>query len=498
MPFPDGGVGHAHAPLDPRPEVVAAGVWASGFPPATRCGSSPSSWTSWCPANGLSLETAPRGEASYDPRMMLAAWLYGYMTRIRQARRLEVAARENLPLIWLLGGEHPDHRTLSRFLAANQQVVAQLFKRTVRTAVEVGLVEFAFQAVDGTRVGAVSPDKMRDRAALEELEERVDAVLAQMAGAEGEEGEEAAAGPGVEMPAELRDPQALRARIGVALAQVAEREASRTSHHPGAVDPQTGEARGPQVSLADPEAVLLKGRQGYVAGYNAQAAVDAKARVIVAAEVIAQASDQEALGPMLEQIQANTGRLAEVTAADGGYHSAANLEALAEAPTALYVADPALKRQEAQGERAPCHQDAFVYDEATDTYRCPAGQTLSLEYANGSGRRGYRCHGCEGCPYRPRCPRDRQGRRLQVRPEDPRLRAHRAQMRTPEARAIMRRRGATVEPVFGILREHLGLARFLHRGLAKVRAEWQLWCAAFNRRVLWKAWWSKRQVVAAA
>ena len=116
---------------------------------------------------GLSLETAPRGGASYDPRMMLAAWLYGYMTRIRQARRLEVAARENLPLIWLLGGEHPDHRTLSGFLAANHQVVAQLFKRTVRTAVEVGLVEFAFQAVDSTRVGAVSPDKMRGRATVE-------------------------------------------------------------------------------------------------------------------------------------------------------------------------------------------------------------------------------------------------------------------------------------------------------------------------------------------
>ena len=441
---------------------------------------------------GLSLETAERGEATYNPRMMLAAWLYGFMMRTRKARRLEVAARENLPLIWLLGGEHPDHSTLSRFLAANSKVIHKVFKQTVRTAVEVGLVEFAFQAVDGTRVSAVSADKMLDRAALEALDRLVDEAIAQMERAVEEE-EETAADP-VEMPAELHNPRELKGRIEAALAQVKEREASRSSHHAGAADPRTGEPRGPQVHLADPEVVMMKGRHGYVAGYNAQAAVDARAGVIVAADVIAQASDQEALEPMLDQIRANTGRLAQVTAADGGYHSAANLEALAEAPTDLYVADPALKRQAAQGERASFHKDAFVYDAATDTYRCPAGQTLSFAYFQGGADQGadrervYQCHGCEGCPQRALCTRDRHGRRIRVRPEDARLRAHRAKMRTPQAKEKMRQRSATVELVFGIMREHMDLTRFLRRGLAKVRTEWHLFCAAFNLRVLWKAW----------
>ena len=98
---------------------------------------------------GLCLETAPRGQVEYDPRMLLAAWIYGFMMRTRTARRLEVAARENLPLIWLLGGQCPDHSTLSRFLAANHAVLRRLLKQTVCTAVEVGLVACSLPARNG-------------------------------------------------------------------------------------------------------------------------------------------------------------------------------------------------------------------------------------------------------------------------------------------------------------------------------------------------------------
>ena len=484
-------------------------------------------------ALGLSLETAERGGVAYDPRMMLAAWIYGFMMRVRASRRLEVAAQENLPLIWLLGGQHPstlgqhpstlgqhpstlgqhpstlgqhpDHSTLARFLAAHHQVLHRLFKQTVRTAVDVGLVAFAFQAVDGTRVSAVSRDKMLDREALEALDQRVDEAIARLERSVADEEQGAPADPAAqEMPAALRNPEELKARVRVALAKVDERQESRASHHTGATDPQTGQPRGPQAHLADPGAVVMKGRHGYVAGYNAQAAVDAQARVIVAADVIAQATDHNALVPMLEQMRENTGRLAAVTALDGGYHSAANLEAVAAAPTDLYLADPNLKRQSSQGERAAFHKDAFAHDSATDTYRCPMGQTPSFEYvhggqaAAGNGERVYRCHACGACPQRDPCTTDRHGRRIRVRPENERLRAHRAKMRTPEARERMRQRGATVEPVFGIMREHMGLTRFLRRGLATVRAEWHLLCAAFNLRVIWKARSGAPQQVAAA
>jgi len=62
-------------------------------------------------------------------------------------------------------------------------------------------------------------------------------------------------------------------------------------------------------------------------------------------------------------------------------------------------------------------------------------------------------------------------------------------MRTEQAKARMRLRAAVVEPVFAILREHLGLRRFLRRGLENARAEWHLLCAAYNLKKIWRLCW---------
>jgi hypothetical protein len=61
-------------------------------------------------------------------------------------------------------------------------------------------------------------------------------------------------------------------------------------------------------------------------------------------------------------------------------------------------------------------------------------------------------------------------------------------MATDEAKEVYKLRKELVEPAFGILKEQQGGRRFLLRGLAKVRAEWDLLGAAFNLRTLWRVW----------
>ena len=73
---------------------------------------------------------------------------------------------------------------------------------------------------------------------------------------------------------------------------------------------------------------------------------------------------------------------------------------------------------------------------------------------------------------------------MKVRPHDEQLRRHRKKMQSEAARGWMKMRSMVVEPVFAIIKEHLGLNRFLRRGLANVRAEWGLLCAAHNLRTL--------------
>lgn len=440
---------------------------------------------------GLQQGGAPRGGLEYDVHVLLSAWLYGFMTGVRSTRRLEQLSYENLPMIWLLGGQHPDHSTLARFLQHNRGAIKGLFKQTVRTAVQVGLVDFAFQAIDGTRVANVSRDKVWHRKELRALDARIERVLQEMEHGTVDAQEQGdAEGDVHRMPRELADPAALRERVRAALLELDRREADRKTTKQGAVDAETGERKGPAVSLADPEAVLMKGGHGYVVGFNAQAAVDSQKQVIVAAEVVAAATDNAQQVPMLQAVQENAGQLAEVTALDGGYHSAENLEATQGLPTDLYVADPEMGRR--KGPCSPFHKDAFRYEPDTDTFVCPQGQVLPFEHQyrdkqhGGRPIRVYRCHACHECPHFGSCTRDRRGRAVRVRPQEQLLRRHREKMRGEQAKAFMRQRSAVVEPVFGVLREHLGLSRFLRRGLDNVRAEWQLLCAAYNLRKIWK------------
>lgn len=56
----------------------------------------------------------------------------------------------------------------------------------------------------------------------------------------------------------------------------------------------------------------------------------------------------------------------------------------------------------------------------------------------------------------------------------PRLRAMKRRMQEPEVRANSARRKCTVEPVFGMMRSHMGLRRFRLLGHDKVETEWML------------------------
>ena len=142
----------------------------------------------------------------------------------------------------------------------------------------------------------------------------------------------------------------------------------------------------------------------------------------------------------------------------------------------------------------PYHKDQFVYDEATDRYRCPKGQWLRftrMKRTRQTMMRLYRASGavCRACPAFGVCTTDgRHGRALEIGPHDAALLRHRAWMSTEEAKRAYRQRKQLVEPVFGIIKEQQQAQRFLLRGLPNVAAEWTLLATAFNLRTLWRIW----------
>ena len=82
----------------------------------------------------------------------------------------------------------------------------------------------------------------------------------------------------------------------------------------------------------------MKTKDGFIQGYNAQAAVDAEAQVIVAHGLDANGSDQHQLTPMVDAVEANMGRKPKQVSADAGYCSDANLAAMEECAIDAYIA----------------------------------------------------------------------------------------------------------------------------------------------------------------
>lgn len=422
----------------------------------------------------------PGGAPAYDPEVLLAIWLYGFMSGIRSCRKLATACAESVPFLWLSGGQRPDHNTLWRFYQRHRGAMHVLFRRTVATAATSGLVVWAIQAVDGTKIGGnAARDRTLDAAALGKLLERVEAAIVDL------EAQNRPDGPPTppRLPAELAQAERLRTRVRAALAQVTTPDGPK------------------RLNLTDPEAILVKGRGGIMAGYNAQAAVarvelpgTRPARLLTAVAVVAAADDHGQLLPLLDRVEATTGHAPTTVLADGGYHDGATVAGCA--ARGLRVVLPEAQ-QAALAE--PFHKEHFPYDAATDTYTCPAGHPLPFRSTKARTDRPpmrvYRgtAATCRACPHFGPCTKDgRQGRALEVGPHEAALRAHRAWMATDEAQTLYQQRKEIIEPVFGVLKEVLGARRFLLRGRANVAAEWTVLATAANLRTCVRIWQHQR------
>jgi hypothetical protein len=186
---------------------------------------------------------------------------------------------------------------------------------------------------------------------------------------------------------------------------------------------------------------------------------------------------------MLDQSARVTGAKAEEVLLDAGYFDDEVIEATLARDVSLLCPEgqwPAKTREEGL-----FHKSAFDYHPQTDTYHCPAGQTLILlsKCEQTPRTRAHRVYGattCGDCHLRANCTKAAQGRRIKRYPEDEQREALRLVMQHPQARRIFSQRKAIVEPVFSSLRSQQGLNRFRRRGLQAVKREFALHVLAHN------------------
>lgn len=428
------------------------------------------------PSLGFRAVFARNGRAAFAPELLLSLWLYGYLEKLRSSRRVEWATYNHHGMMWLAGGYHPDHNTLSTFFRDHRTAIKRLFTQLVKAAAHLDLIGLLVHALDGTKLqaacskrGALHQDRLLKEWA--QLEAAVEELLQQTEQADQQEAGE------VRLPAALADAQARLTAVREALQQLA---AAETKH----LQPQ------------EPDARMMKGGDGRVTfAYNAQAVRDASSGLVVACDVVMEAADNALLPPMLDQVEATVGAVAEETLADGGYQSGAVFDTLETQARSVLV------NLEAAGAAAPA--DAFAKERFTwapdvPQYVCPRGQILAFAREKTKKRKRdgspyrvevYRCAVCAACPDRAQCTTSPTGRTVERTAYDDAFQRQRKKQRLSDNRFLLQQRGSIIERLFGEIKQTEGFRRFTVAGLEAVQAQWALMCLTVNLKRLYQ-WWT--------
>jgi transposase len=376
--------------------------------------------------------TEKRGQPPYDPLMMTKVLVYGYCIGVFSSRRIEKRLVEDIAFRVLAADNQPNYRTISDFRKIHLQTLSGLFEQVLKIALEAGAMKVGRVALDGTKVKAnaskhkaMSHDRMLEKE--KQLKAEVQQLLEQAEAADAEE--DARHGKdrrGDELPEELARRETRLKRIREAKRALAAR-AREKAEGEGSDPKQAKPKEKDQYNFTDPESRMMKGADGFVQAYNAQAAVEADLQLIVGQTVTQAANDKEQLLPMVETIQEQSGQRPEEILADSGYCSEKNLEGLesADQPEQKINGYIATERQKHDEYKEPCPRGPLPQD-ATRV--------------------------------------DRMRRKL----------------KTKAGKAVYAARKAIVEPVFGQIKQARGFRQFLLRGIQKVRGEWSLVCLTHN------------------
>ena len=407
------------------------------------------------PTKHFAVNRRGTGSPQYQPQTLLALLIYCYANGLFSSRRIEAATYRDVAVRYLAANTHPDHSTICAFRRANFEAIHRAFLHVLTLAREMNILKVGTISVDGTQVTANASKYKNvsyDRAGKldRQLEMDIAELMKRAEAADAADDDE-----GQRLPEEIARRETLRAKMIEARKRLEEWARKRAESERAAYEEKVarraqrkGSARGrhikppkdtpdghEQTNLTDPDSRIMRKnkRSEYGQRYNAQAAVDADGtQMVLASRVTNCASDANELLPAVRAVTETLDK-PSAALADGGYANADAFSELAEDEIETYVA---VSRDENHTQR----RYEFRPEKRAST------KTVT----------------------------------------HPRLLDMKKKLQTDAGRKMYAKRKKTVEPVFGIIKHVMGFRQFLHRGLAAVRAEWELVCLAYNVKRLFR------------
>lgn len=399
----------------------------------------------------LKASYAGRGSQPYNPAMLLALLFYGYSTGVFSSRKLERSTYDSVAFRFIAANTHPDHDTIATFRKRFLKDLSALFVQILLIAHQANMLKLGSVSLDGSKVKAnASKHKALSYEHACKLEKQLKSEVADLL-KKAESADKADIPDGMNVPEELERREQRLSVIAAAKIEIERRAAERHAREQAAYEeklaarlkkaeetgkkpkgkqpkpPIPGPAPKDQVNLTDEESRIMPiSGGGFEQSYNAQAAVDTKSKLIVAAHITQQSNDKQELEPTLKNLAAlpkELGTTAELLA-DSGYYSEHNVNICEGGGITPYIA----------ADRQSHNHSPFERFKEPPPLPDNADSVTKMKH----------------------------------------------RLKTTAGKAVYALRKITSEPVFGIIKAVMGFRGFMLRGKEAVSGEWNLACMAYN------------------
>ena len=410
------------------------------------------------------------GRPSFDTKVFLKIYLYGYLNGIRSSRKLEKECFRNLEIQWLLEAIRPNYHSIADFRKDNPKALKQLFKLFVSFLKDADLISGDTIAIDGTKSRAHNGKKSNfNQKKIDKHKEYIEAKTQEYLTA-----------------LDQNDSQENSTTITNIQQKIARLQQNKIKYE--LLEEQLKASGEPQISTtdADARALLVQGQVVEVS-YNIQAAVDDKHNLIVATHTINR-NDKNALSAIVLEAKENIAAATFTVLVDKGYHNGREIEICKQNNITTIVAHPDQGKSNENGTQPEYLVSKFTYNKENNTYTCPQGQILTTTGSwHKKTRDGentsyqyqkYRTPACKTCSVKDQCTSRKGGREIdRSQYADAVEENHQRYKDNPQ---LYRKRQEINEHIFGTIKRKWGYNYTDLIGLEKVNGEHSLIMLVYN------------------
>ncbi|MDD5774104.1 MAG: transposase, partial [bacterium] len=438
--------------------------------------------------------------------ILLKIVLLAYSRGITSSRKIEDLCNENVVFIAISADSHPDHSTIAAFISSMEKEITSIFINILMMCEEMGLIGGTMFAIDGCKLPSnASKEWSGTRADFIKKKEKIEKTVKHLMSQHKEKDKEDIN----ESDDDNRGKRIIKLKNKI---EKITKWINENEDKPGA----KGNIR--KSNITDNESAKMPSSHGVIQGYNGIAVADKKHQVIINAEAYGEGSEQKLLKDVLDNTEENIKAIGKdedylkegKIITDSGYHSKENIHMLYEKGLDAYIPDYRFRKRDPRFETAEMHKypvdrykanktnkyfmpKDFTYDKEKQKLICPSGSAMYICNRNFErfGRKAiaYRAKktACRVCELRAKCLRNPNTISRQVHifydhegAKDSLLEKMKKKIDSVAGRYIYSKRMGIIEPVFGNIKNNLGLTKFTLRGKPKINIQWKLFAIIHN------------------